>query len=93
MEFITLTVSAQTLNAIGIGLRELPFKVAEPAIAEIDVQVQAFVKAKEKKSEGNIPGAPPAGPSTVGEVPPDAQSSSRISAGQHNDGMEDAGKS
>ena len=52
MEQITITISAQTLNTIGAGLRELPYKIAEPAIAEIDKQVQDYLKKKsEEKTE------------------------------------------
>lgn len=54
METITITISAQTLAAIGVGLQELPFKIANPAINEIDLQVQAHIKAK--TNEGSSKG-------------------------------------
>lgn len=54
MEMITLTISAQTLNTIGAALQELPYKMAAPAIKEIDVQVQEHQK-------NNAP-APPEAP-------------------------------
>lgn len=44
MEFMMLRVSARTLNTIGAGLQELPFKIAKPAIDEIDAQVQAHLR-------------------------------------------------
>lgn len=47
MDKITITISAQTLNTIGAGLQELPYKVASPAIQEIDKQVQAFLAEKD----------------------------------------------
>ena len=46
METITITISAQTLNTIGAGLQELPYKAASPAIKEIDEQVQEYLKNK-----------------------------------------------
>jgi len=51
LEFITITISAQTLNAIGAGLNELPFKVAKPAIDEIDVQVRSYLAQKESTND------------------------------------------
>jgi hypothetical protein len=50
METITLTISAQTLNTIGAALRELPYKLAKPAIDEIDKQVLAYVQRREGES-------------------------------------------
>lgn len=44
METITLTISAQTLKIIGVGLQELPYKVAVLAITEIDRQVKAALE-------------------------------------------------
>lgn len=46
METMTLTITAQTLNAIGAGLNELPYKVAAPAIQEIQKQVEAHLAEK-----------------------------------------------
>lgn len=50
MEFITITISAQTLQVIGAGLQELPYKISNPAIAEIDKQVKEYLKNKEDKT-------------------------------------------
>ncbi len=47
MEFITLRISASTLNVIGAGLQELPFKIANPAIQEIEKQVKTYLACKE----------------------------------------------
>lgn len=47
MDFITITISAITLNTIGAGLRELPYKLANPAIEEIDKQVRDYLAKKE----------------------------------------------
>lgn len=44
MEYIKITISAQTLNTIGAGLQELPYKVAHPAIVEIDKQVKIYLE-------------------------------------------------
>jgi hypothetical protein len=46
MEYITITISAQTLGTIGAGLNELPYKVAKPAIEEIDKQVKEYLASK-----------------------------------------------
>jgi hypothetical protein len=54
MEMITITISAQTLNTIGAGLQELPYKVSAPAIKEIDTQVKEHLK--------NTAPAPPEAP-------------------------------
>jgi hypothetical protein len=51
MEYINLRISAATLVTIGAGLRELPFKVADPALKEIDSQVKAHL---EKKESANV---------------------------------------
>lgn len=51
MEFFTLSISAQTLNAIGAGLQELPYKLANPAIQEIDRQVREHLARKEKPND------------------------------------------
>lgn len=48
MEYITITISAQTLNTIGVGLQELPYKMASPAIAEIKTQVDVYLENKNK---------------------------------------------
>jgi len=50
MEYITLKISATTLNTIGAGLQELPYKLANPAIAEIDSQVKQYLAYKEDTS-------------------------------------------
>lgn len=47
MEYMTLKISASTLNAIGAGLQELPYKLASPAIKEIDDQVKQHLAKKE----------------------------------------------
>lgn len=59
MEMVSLTISIATLNVVGIALQDLPYKVAAPAIQEIQAQVQAHQAAKEaakpvaeKPSEG-----------------------------------------
>lgn len=52
MESITITITAQTLNAIGAGLNELPYKVAAPAIKEIEEQVNAYLKEKQRGTLG-----------------------------------------
>lgn len=52
MEYITLTISAQTLNAIGAALQEIPYKLAAPAIKEIDEQVKAFVERQNEPKTG-----------------------------------------
>lgn len=46
MEYITVTISAQTLATLGAGLQELPYKVAKPAIDEIQVQVNKYLEDK-----------------------------------------------
>lgn len=51
MEFITITISARTLNAIGAGLQELPYKVSHPAIQEIDKQVKMHLEQKERAND------------------------------------------
>lgn len=51
MEYITLTISAKTLNTIGVGLQELPFKLAKPAIDEIDAQVREYLARKEQTND------------------------------------------
>lgn len=51
MEYMTIRISAQTLNAIGAGLNELPFKLAKPAIDEIDAQVRSYLAAKESSND------------------------------------------
>lgn len=51
MEYITLKISAITLNTIGAGLQELPYKLAYPAVQEIDKQVKLHLEQKEKPRE------------------------------------------
>ncbi len=46
MEYITLKISAQALNTIGAALNELPYKIANPVIKEIDAQVQRHIGEK-----------------------------------------------
>lgn len=46
MEYIDLKISAQTLNAIGAALQELPYKLSKPAIDEIDQQVREHLARK-----------------------------------------------
>lgn len=53
MKEITLTISAQTLNAIGAALNELPYKVAAPALQEIDKQVQAALALENGGGRGS----------------------------------------
>lgn len=48
MERMTLTISAMTLNTIGAGLQELPYKLAKPAIDEIDREVRSHLARKEQ---------------------------------------------
>lgn len=50
MEYITLKISASTLNAIGAGLQELPYKISRPAIDEIDKQVRMHLEQQKEKS-------------------------------------------
>lgn len=51
MEFITLTISAQTLGTIGAGLQELPYKLANPALQEIDRQVKQYLEQKGREND------------------------------------------
>lgn len=51
MEYMTITISALTLNAIGAGLQELPYKVANPALQEIDKQVREYLANKESSND------------------------------------------
>jgi hypothetical protein len=51
VETITLVITAATLNTIGAALQELPYKVALPAITEINSQVQAHIADKKAKVE------------------------------------------
>lgn len=44
MEYISLRISAKTLNTVGAGLQELPYKLAKPALDEIDEQVQRHIR-------------------------------------------------
>jgi hypothetical protein len=46
LEYIDLKISAQTLNAIGAALQELPYKLSKPAIDEIDRQVRDHLARK-----------------------------------------------
>jgi hypothetical protein len=41
MNTVTLVLSVQTYNTIIQGLQELPWKIANPALAEIDPQMRA----------------------------------------------------
>jgi hypothetical protein len=50
VDTITITVSLQTINTIGQALQEMPFKLAHPAIAEIEPQVQKFREERNKKA-------------------------------------------
>lgn len=69
METITITITAQTLGTIGAALNELPYKVAQPAIKEIDDQVKAHLMAKKaKQDEGNAEGTRPSGPTSPDKV-------------------------
>ena len=52
MKEITITISAQTLNTIGAALNELPYKIAAPAIQEIDAQVQQALKDRAESENG-----------------------------------------
>jgi hypothetical protein len=63
VETITITITAATLQAIGMGLREIPYKIAQPAIAEIDEQVKSYLAEKKDGDVGSIhnpmvPGGP-----------------------------------
>lgn len=49
MDRITITISQSTLATIGQGLVELPFKIANPAIMEINKQVAEFNKEQDRK--------------------------------------------
>lgn len=64
METINLTISAQTLHAIGAGLQELPYKLAAPAMKELDAQVQDYLMRK--KNEGITEGIGPTESSSSG---------------------------
>lgn len=63
METMTLTITAATLQAIGAGLNELPYKIAAPAMKEIDEQVRAHVAMRDRLS--NKTPAPDASPPHV----------------------------
>lgn len=52
MEYITITISARTLNTVGAGLQELPYKLAQPALVEIDAQVKKYLEQKESLNVG-----------------------------------------
>lgn len=56
MEHITVKISAQTLNTIGAALREIPYKLAAPAIQEIEIQVQLFLAEKNRGSKSSKTG-------------------------------------
>lgn len=47
-DHVVLTISKATLAAIGRGLGELPYKVAAPAVAEIDRQLIELAQAEQK---------------------------------------------
>lgn len=52
MKSITLRLSAQAYQAVIIGLQELPWKVADPVLREINPQVQAALELeKSRESE------------------------------------------
>lgn len=52
MKSITLLLSAQAYQAVIIGLQELPWKVADPVLREINPQVQAALELeKSRESE------------------------------------------
>lgn len=51
MNSVTITLSAATLNTIGAALGEIPFKIARPAVAEIEAQVSKYLM--EQKGKGN----------------------------------------
>lgn len=59
MNTVTLVLSVQTYNTIVQGLQELPWKIANPALAEIDPQMRAALAAE--KSEGQAPVTSPSG--------------------------------
>ncbi len=52
MEHIDLRISAQTLNTIGAALQELPYKIAKPAMVEIEEQVKKYLEQKESPNVG-----------------------------------------
>lgn len=57
MDKITLVISAQTLNTLGLALGELPFKIAKPAYDEIQVQVAEYEKnAAKNQGQSTAPG-------------------------------------
>jgi hypothetical protein len=51
MEYVTITISAITLNTIGAALQELPYKLANPAVMEIDKQVRQYLAEKESTND------------------------------------------
>lgn len=51
MDEITLKISAQTYNAIVQALQEMPWKIANPALQEIDPQVREALKLEGLKGE------------------------------------------
>lgn len=57
MQTITITISAQTLNTIAAALQEIPYKLAKPAIAEIEAEVNKYLSEQKKNVDG-IPGTP-----------------------------------
>jgi hypothetical protein len=52
MDKITLVITAQTLNTLGLALGELPFKIAKPAFEEIQAQVAAHEARNAAKNQG-----------------------------------------
>lgn len=57
MDKITLVISAQTLNTLGLALGELPFKIAKPAFDEIHSQVAAHEAQKNAAENQRQPNA------------------------------------
>lgn len=54
METITITIKFSTLHLIGAALQEIPYKLAAPAIQEIEAAVQ---KSQAEKSPEVSPGS------------------------------------
>jgi len=46
METVTITIKFTTLQLIGAALQEIPYKLAAPALQEIEAAVQAYSKSQ-----------------------------------------------
>lgn len=63
METVTLVLSAQTYNTIVQALQEMPWKLANPALNEINPQIRAaLAKTGPSDSKDSSPPPPPGEP-------------------------------